>query len=470
MSAAVIPSALVLPSALVIPSARVIPSVARNLPSRRIGRALARDARSLTFASLRLGMTGCAALVLGMTPLRAQNPNPMDSIRKLPGYRPAADTTTYLAESRIEKFVPRRRHAAWMAYLASSRAMYARDTASMHQELRTLGKTEMVRAPYTHDFSVKSYMTPAWFAGDSARRMAESILSFQAPNGGWSKHVDFAAHSRQPGESYYAESNEWEWISTVDNDQTTEEIHFLAHADSAHHDPRYERAISRGIDYLLASQMPNGCIPQAFPLEGSYHDAATFNDNATVNVLSIFREVAAGDFQNVNVKQRAAASAAVMKGIACILDAQVSVNGVLTAWGQQHDPLTYLPVSARSYELTSLTALESAEIVDFLMTLPRPSQDVVKAVYAATRWLRSVQLHGLSYAHYELRADPNAPPLWGRLYEIGTNRVIMANREGIKLYDWNQLTDRRSGYGWYTTLPAATLARFDVWSKSHPSP
>jgi len=46
---------------------------------------------------------------------------------------------------------------------------------------------------------LKEPFTPAWFATDSARRIAESILSFQAPNGGWSKHVDFAAHSRQPG-------------------------------------------------------------------------------------------------------------------------------------------------------------------------------------------------------------------------------------------------------------------------------
>jgi PelA/Pel-15E family pectate lyase len=356
-----------------------------------------------------------------------------------------------------------------MGYLERSRAMYARDTASMNAELRALGKATMARAPYAHDFSVKGYMTRRWFASDTARRMAESILSYQAPDGGWSKHVDFRAHPRRPGESYYGESGDWEWISTVDNDQTTEEIHFLARIDSAHHDARYERAITRGIDYLLATEMPNGCIPQVYPLEGSYHDAATFNDNATVNVLRVFREVAGGAFQNAGVHQRAAASAALAKGIGCILDAQVSVNGVLTAWGQQHDPLTYLPVSARSYELTSLTALESAEVLDFLMSLPRPSEEVRKAVYAAADWLRGVALHGLAYDHYELRHDPAAPPLWGRLYEIGTNRVIVANRDGVKLYDWSKLTDRRSGYGWYTTKPAETLAAFARWSKLHAS-
>ena len=103
--------------------------------------------------------------------------------------------------------------------------------------------------------------------------MARVILSFQAPNGGWSKHVDFSLHARQPGESYFAESADWEWISTIDNDATTEEIRFLARADSARHDARYGQAIVRAVDYLLVSQFPNGCFPQIYPLQGSYHDA-----------------------------------------------------------------------------------------------------------------------------------------------------------------------------------------------------
>jgi PelA/Pel-15E family pectate lyase len=108
--------------------------------------------------------------------------------------------------------------------------------------------------------------------------------------------------------------------------------------------------------------------------------------------------------------------------------------------------------------------------VDFLMEQTQPAARVVRAVYAATDWFNAVQLHGLSYAGAVLRDDENAPPLWGRLYEIGTNRVIMANRDGLKLYDWNKLTDRRVGYGWYTVKPAETLAAFAIWSRSHPRP
>jgi PelA/Pel-15E family pectate lyase len=411
-----------------------------------------------------------AVAALGFAaPLASQrsNPNPMDSIRRLPGYRGALDTTVYLAPARIAKYAGSRR-AEWEAYVARSRAQYARDTAAVGRELRASGKSSLTRAPYAHDFSVKPQMTSAWFATDSAQRMARVILSFQAPNGGWSKHVDFTLHERQPGESYFAESADWEWISTIDNDATTEEIHFLARADSARNDSHFENAIRRAIDYLFASQMPNGCLPQVYPLEGSYHDAATFNDNATVNVLRVLQETANGAYAFVSADQRSRAGAALRSGIDCIVDAQVRVAGRLTAWGQQHDPLTLAPVSARSYELRSLAAQESAFIVDFLMSQPSPSDRVVRAAYAAVDWLEAVPLSGYAYSGYELTKQLGAGPLWGRLYEIGTNRVIMANRDGIKLYDWNKLTDRRSGYGWYTTKPAETLATFEQWSRIHP--
>jgi PelA/Pel-15E family pectate lyase len=422
-------------------------------------------------AALRRAAVAVAVMALSALGLHAQsgNPNPMDSIRKLPSYREAFDTVTLLSPGRIAKLAPAMR-AKWDAYLQRSRALHSLDTAAMQRELRSVGRTAMIRAPYTHDFSVKPSMTPAWFATDSARRMAEIILSFQAPNGGWSKHVDFTKHVRAPGESYFAEDSTWTWISTIDNDATTEEIHFLARANAATRDARYEAAIGRGIDYLLASQYPNGCFPQIYPIQGSYHDAATFNDDATINVLRLFREVAAGDYAYVSAKQRRAARTAVSNGTSCILDAQVVVDGTPTAWGQQHDPLTLAPTSARSYELTSLTALESAGILEFLMSDPSPADRVVRAVYAGIDWLNAVPLHGLSYAGYQLKKQDGAAPLWGRLYEIGSNRPIMANRDGIKLYDWNKLTDRRAGYGWYTTRPAETLAIFARWSRSHPRP
>jgi PelA/Pel-15E family pectate lyase len=410
----------------------------------------------------------CLSLVAALPAFAAaQNRNPMDSIRKLPGYHDAADTMHYLSPARIERVVSPVERPLWLAYVARSREQYTRDTAAMGRELRVAGKTRMTRAPYAHGFEIGPSMTPRWFGTDSARVLADVILSFQELNGGWSKHVDFSQHVRQPGENYFGESPEWEWNSTIDNGSTTDEIRFLHLINRAKPVAKYGEAIRRGVDYLLEMQMPNGCFPQVYPLQGSYHDAATLNDDATIHALTVLRDVSEGKTAEASADQRRRATVAVSKGLACLLASQVVVGGKKTVWGQQHDPLTLMPVSARTYELTSLSARESAGVLDFLMALPSPNQRVVEAVYAGAEWLRDRSLHGLRYERYVLTNDANAPPLWGRLYEIGTNRVIMANRDGVKLYDWNKLTDRRSGYGWFTTDPAKTLATFDQWSRQH---
>ena len=435
------------------------------------GRALATTVVALGIGS---GIAACGghrrpAVVAPTTAVdvQAASARALDSIRHLPGYRPAHDTIPLLPPSRIAA-LPDSARRAWEAYIARSAATHARDTAAMNAELRAAGTTKMVRAPYTHDFEVTKAMTPAWFATDAARREADIIVSFQAPNGGWSKHVDFTQHARRAGESYYGESDEWGWISTFDNSATTEQIDFLARADRARPSAGYEAAALRGIDYVLEAQMPNGCFPQNYPLEGSYHDAVTLNDGVTVYALRVLRSAASGEWTFVPAARRVQAAAAVERGIACLLDAQVVVHGVPTVWAQQHDPITLAPTSARSYELTSLTGLESAPVLDFLMETPDPSPRVVAAVYAGAAWYRRVAIHDSVYVDQELRTERGAGPMWARLYEIGTDRPIFSNREGITLYDWNQLTDRRRGYGWFTVEPAATLKRYDRWVRTHP--
>jgi len=399
----------------------------------------------------------------------ASDSNPMDSIRRLPGYRPAHDTLPLLSDARIAT-LPAAERAAWTAYVERSRATRARDTAAMNAELRAAGAAKMTRAAYAHDFSVEKWMTPQWFAGDSARAMGESILSYQAPNGGWSKHVDFTKGLRARGQSYFGESTEWSWISTIDNASTTSEMEFLALLDAVRPDPRYRQAFLRGLSYLAEAQLPTGCWPQVYPLMGSYHDAATFNDDATVHVLELMRDVASGETAPfVPADERARADSALSRGVECLVNSQYVFGGQRQAWGQQHDPVTLQPVAARSYELESQTPQESANILRFLMSLRAPGPRVVTAVHAGAAWLKKTQLHGYSYRFDTgLRAEPGAGPLWARLTELGTDRPIFSNRDGVKLYDWSQLTDRRTGYGWYTYAPANALKRYDSWSRKHP--
>jgi len=363
--------------------------------------------------------------------------------------------------------------SAWTTYLERSRRLAALDRSAMDAELRAAGLARMTRAPYARAaFALTPRMTAEWFESDSARRIADNVLSFQTPSGGWSKHVDLTLRPRRPGESYFAESDDWQYIATIDNGATTSQLRFLSRAYNGTGDHRYRDAVAKGLDYLLAAQLPNGCWPQVYPLQGGYHDAATFNDDATVKVLEVLREVgrgAQGELRFVPVAVADRARGALGLGVECLVASQVVVNGRPTAWGQQHDPITLAPVGARSYELVSLSGRESAGIVDFLMGLSSPDSQVVAAVHAAIDWFRTTAIYGYSYdVETGLRQQDGAGPIWARMSEIGTNRPIFSNRDGVRRYDWNELTDRRTGYAWYTDEPAGVLRKYERWSARHP--
>lgn len=215
--------------------------------------------------------------------------------------------------------------------------------------------------------------------------------------------------------------------------------------------------------------VPNGCFPQIYPLRGGYHDAATFNDDATVNALRLLQDTAQGALPAASPGQRARAQRAVSRGVDCPLAAQVRVAGLPSLWGQQHDPLDPSPVAARSYELVGLAGRESASIVLFLMDQPQPSPALAAAVHSAVAWFGAHQILGWDYDPVTgLRRVEGAGPLWARLSELETGYALFSNRDGIKLYDWNKLTDRREGYGWFGKEPARALAAYKAWAAKHP--
>ena len=58
-----------------------------------------------------------------------------------------------------------------------------------------------------------------------------------------------------------------------------------------------------------------------------------------------------------------------------------------------------------------------------------------------------------------LLAAPGAPPLWARLYEIGTDRPIFGDRDRTIHYDVTELSsERRLGYQWYGGWPQPVVA------------
>jgi PelA/Pel-15E family pectate lyase len=238
---------------------------------------------------------------------------------------------------------------------------------------------------------------------------------------------------------------------------------FLARAFAAHGDARHAAAFNRGIGYLVEAQRPTGCWPQVYPLMGGYHDAATYNDDATVHALEVLRRAGRLDF--VPAELRARAAAAVQRGIGCIVATQVQAGGRKTVWGAQHDPIGLVPVKARAYEHASLSGRESAAILNFLMQEPDPPPAVVQAIQAGAAWFRETAINGYTYVpRGGLTAQPGAGPLWARFYEIGTNRPIFGDRDGQVRYDLSEIgEERRTGYLWYTDEPATTLRRYERW-------
>lgn len=388
---------------------------------------------------------------------------------------PAAETTLapaaegeLLTPERITALVPAAEREAWLRYLEESRRQRELDRAAIAAELQALGRERWTPATEGPAFYVTDEMTEEWFRSQEARRLADNVLSYQTPSGGWSKRLDLR-RPRQPGESYSSASG-WSYIATFDNDATTEHLRFLAGAHRATGEPRYRDGFRRGIEYIFRAQFPNGCWPQVYPLQGSYHDAATYNDEAISNILRLLRSVVDAQHELVAEGVRVRAEASLQQGIECVLASQVVVNGRRTVWGAQHDPLTLQPVKARAYEHASLSGGESTDVMEFLMSLRDPDPRVVEAVHAAAAWFRETAIYGFEYRHPELTAKEGAGPIWARFYEIGTNRPIFSNRDGTILYDWRELEDeRRRGYAWYRTGAADVLRRYEAWARRHPA-
>lgn len=328
---------------------------------------------------------------------------------------------------------------------------------------------DLKAAPLGPGFFLHDSMTAAWFAGPKAESLANILTTYQAPNGGWSKRIAFT-RPRAADEGFTSEGNRM-WLSTLDNGATTEQLRFLSARLKQKPDAMLRTAYQRGLNYLLSAQYPNGCWPQIYPLAGNYHDALTFNDDVIINALEVLK-AAITDTANVQSDLRARASNAVQQGVQCIVTTQVLIDGARTVWAAQHDPLTLVPVKARAYEHAALSGRESAAVIDFLMSLDHPTPEVVRAVHAAADWFRKAAIYGYTYApRQELVPKQGAGPIWARFYELGTNRPIFSDRDGIVRYNLMEIgEERRRGYLWYTDEPVTTLRRFERWHPKHPLP
>lgn len=321
---------------------------------------------------------------------------------------------------------------------------------------------------------------PGWYDSAAARAVADSVVQYQSPQGGWPKSTNLAVAPRTPDDIPPDGRGR---ANSFDNEATTLPMEFLARMVQATGDARYRDSFLRGLDYIFAAQYPNGGWPQFFPLRGEYYDRITYNDGAMMRVMVVVRDVAAGQppYAFVDAGRRAKAAAAFQRGIDCILKTQVRREGKLTAWCAQHDERTLAPAWARAYEAPSLSGGETAGIVRILMSVEKPGPEIVAAIEGAVAWLRAVAIKGVRLdrvlgadGRTERRPvdDPAAPPLWARFYELGTDRPLYLDRDSVFNYDYAKVGyERRSGYDYHGTWAASLLANeYPAWRARHLKP
>ena len=321
----------------------------------------------------------------------------------------------------------------------------------------------------------------AWYGSREAVAVADNVLRYQRHTGGWPKNIDMARPltdaDRQRLDTERALDD-----STIDNDATVWQLRLLARVHAASREDRFKTALVAGVAYLLKAQYPNGGWPQYFPLRKDYSRHITFNDNAMINVLTLLAEVGSGKapFDVFDPSVMKQATDAVARGREVILKTQIRVNGQLTGWCQQYDEVSLAPASARTYEHPSISGLETAPIVTYLMQIERPDAATITAIESAMAWMTRSAIRGLRVeqrpdpagpAGYDVVAvpDPGAPLVWARFYDIATNRPIFSGRDSVIKSTLAEIEiERRAGYNWYGNWPRDLIeTQYPAWKIRH---
>lgn len=381
-----------------------------------------------------------------------------------------AATTTFAAPLTLERIgaLPVTERGAWQDYRERSQTNAAADAAVVAAEVAAHKMTNAIKAPSGGDFKLPVPLRDGWYAQEEAKQLADVILSYQTPSGGWSKHTGYNKGPRQPGMQWTSQNEPGQkphYVATFDNRATTEEMYFLAQVWFATKREDCKTGFLKGLNFILAAQYPNGGWPQVYPLEGGYHDDITFNDGAMTRILELLHAIKTGEpyYAFVDELLRQKVSAAWDAGIRCVLKTQITVAGKQTVWCAQYDPLTLQPAAARAMEPVTLSGLESADILAILMTIRNPSPEIVASIESGLAWLQAAKVTGLARTKRDGKTvydpDPTSTQIyWARFYNLTNGQPVFPGRDGVLYDSFNEMAAKNKvGYDYYSTLPGSIV-------------
>lgn len=186
-------------------------------------------------------------------------------------------------------------------------------------------------------------------------------------------------------------------VSSVFNGATTSELKYLAKYITANkpEDSKYQDAFVKGIKYLLTTQRDNGGWSMN-PGSGSGFNAnIEVGNKAMTEVLTLLSDIAILNNQDYVFARKAMnvdeIKSAVEKGNDFIVKSQISNNNKKSGWATQYDKSGNVTMG-HTYERESVSSYTTKDVIDYLMTIHNPSQDIKDAVESAYSWLKDVKI------------------------------------------------------------------------------
>lgn len=285
---------------------------------------------------------------------------------------------------------------------------------------------------------------------------ALNAVDWQLENGGWGKNGDkTSTFNDYPSDYCWAVGGKF--VGTIDNKATYPEMRLIAEAYDIKPDKKLKDSFDKALQFLKNLQYPSGGFSQIYPRNGKYNDHVTFNDGAMVSVLNLLQDIAQNKapFKNiVDDSERAICQQMIDKAVDYIIKAQLTVKGEKAAWCAQHNPTTYAPELARSYELPSVSGSESVGVIQFLLTQTN-NQKALDAAESARLWLKSRAMKDTTYSKRNppsFFSEKAGSYCWYRFYDLQTGEGYFCDRDGKTYTDIDEFykaaPERATGYDW----------------------
>lgn len=227
---------------------------------------------------------------------------------------------------------------------------------------------------------------------DVTTSVADLIVALQNEDGGFQVLPDnYEMSQKETGLGSMKD------VSSVYNGATTSELKYLAKYITVNkpEDSKYQDAFVKGIKYLLTTQRDNGGWSMNPGSESGFNANIEVGNKAMTEVLTLLSDIAILNNQDYVFARKAMnvdeIKSAVEKGNDFIVKSQISNNNKKSGWATQYDKSGNVTMG-HTYERESVSSYTTKDVIDYLMTIHNPSQDIKDAVESAYSWLKDVKI------------------------------------------------------------------------------